>query len=116
MERVGKVSKSAALKALLTWVDHGVLKEDSENTFVLLEVAEVAVQRERTRLAVAEQEASTTPEQQQQSQQLMVYWKVRRSCALCWMSSLISASVYPRNADEFTQHDGRTYTLDAEFR
>ncbi|KAF8917802.1 hypothetical protein CPB85DRAFT_1373962 [Mucidula mucida] len=67
MERVGKVSKSAALKALLTWVDHGVLKEDK--------VAEVAVQRERTRLAVAEQEASTTPEQQQQSQQLMVYWK-----------------------------------------
>ena len=30
----------AAIKALSTWVDHGVLKEDPENTFILLEKAE----------------------------------------------------------------------------
>jgi anaphase-promoting complex subunit 2 len=38
--RVGPVDKGAALKALVTWVDLGVLKEDKENTFTLLEIAE----------------------------------------------------------------------------
>lgn len=37
---VGSVGRSAALKALLTWVDLGVLKEDREGTFRLLEIAE----------------------------------------------------------------------------
>jgi hypothetical protein len=38
--RVGSVDRSSALKALVTWVDLGVLKEDTENSFRLLEVAE----------------------------------------------------------------------------
>lgn len=38
--RVGSVDRPAALKALLTWVNLGVLKEDTENTFRLLESAE----------------------------------------------------------------------------
>jgi anaphase-promoting complex subunit 2 len=38
--RVGSVDRSAALKALVTWVDMGILKEDVENTFRLLEVKE----------------------------------------------------------------------------
>lgn len=37
---VGSVDRTAALKALITWVDLGVLKEDEENVFRLLEVAE----------------------------------------------------------------------------
>jgi anaphase-promoting complex subunit 2 len=37
---VGSVGRSAALKALLMWVDHGVLKEDEEGIFRLLETAE----------------------------------------------------------------------------
>ena len=40
--RVGSVDRSSALKALVTWVDLGVLKENSENSFQLLEVAEEA--------------------------------------------------------------------------
>lgn len=40
--RVGSVDRSSALKALATWVDLGVLKEDTENSFRLLEVAEAA--------------------------------------------------------------------------
>ena len=40
LARVGPVGRSAALKALLTWVDMGVLKEDTEGTFRLLETAE----------------------------------------------------------------------------
>jgi anaphase-promoting complex subunit 2 len=38
--RVGSVDRTAALKALITWVDLGVLKEDIENNFRLLERAE----------------------------------------------------------------------------
>ena len=37
---VGSIDRVAAIKALSTWVDHGVLKEDPENTFILLEKAE----------------------------------------------------------------------------
>jgi anaphase-promoting complex subunit 2 len=37
---VGSVGRSAALKALLTWVDLGVLKEYTEETFRLLDIAE----------------------------------------------------------------------------
>ncbi|KAJ7839650.1 hypothetical protein B0H13DRAFT_1650100, partial [Mycena leptocephala] len=39
---VGAVDQTAALKALITWIDLGVLKEDEENRFRLLEVAEEA--------------------------------------------------------------------------
>ncbi|KAJ7927180.1 hypothetical protein B0H13DRAFT_1598935, partial [Mycena leptocephala] len=42
MEDVGTVDRTAALKALITWIDLGVLKEDEENTFRPLEVAEAA--------------------------------------------------------------------------
>lgn len=78
---MGNVTKSAALKALLTWVDRGVLKEASDNTFVLLEVAEaVTTQRDRR---VAEEEPADDPAQQQQSQQMVVYWKVRSPSLSC---------------------------------
>lgn len=44
IDQVGSsVDRAAALKALLTWVDLGVLKEEGENTFSLLEVAETVV-------------------------------------------------------------------------
>jgi anaphase-promoting complex subunit 2 len=39
---VGAVDRTAALKALITWVDLGVLKEDEENQFRLLEITEEA--------------------------------------------------------------------------
>ena len=35
-----KVEKAAALKAILTWVDLGVLKEEDSGAYKLLEVAE----------------------------------------------------------------------------
>lgn len=37
---VGSVNRIAALKALLTWVDLGVLKEEDDHAFRLLERAE----------------------------------------------------------------------------
>ena len=44
---VGDIVRSAAFKALVTWVNMGVLKEDLENTFVLLERAEEDVSGKR---------------------------------------------------------------------
>jgi len=76
--RVGSVNRMAALKALVTWVDLGVLKEDTENNFRLLEIAEEPTPGARV--------ASSTPApvdepppvvtvQQQQADKMKVYWK-----------------------------------------
>ncbi|PPR07923.1 hypothetical protein CVT24_000903 [Panaeolus cyanescens] len=77
---VGKVDRSAALKALATWIDHGVIKEDPENTFILLEHAEqsggAAAARGTARLAeVVPDNPPMSAAQQQQAEQMRVYWK-----------------------------------------
>lgn len=99
IDRVGSsVDRAAALKALLTWVDLGVLKEEGENTFSLLEVAETAVPGAYVResragndffestshlltafiVANAAMELPSAPSvQQQQAEQMKIYWKVR---------------------------------------
>ncbi|KAK0499999.1 hypothetical protein EDD18DRAFT_1147982 [Armillaria luteobubalina] len=69
MTRVGPISKGAALKALLTWVDKGVLKEEGDGSFKLLEVAETVQPVDPSRLAVVEEQVPTVPEQ------MRVYWK-----------------------------------------
>lgn len=100
------VDRTAALKALLTWVDLGVLKEQTENTFKLLEVAEtVATGAREPRggermffcfvfenifvglllillykmpVTTSAVELPSAPSvQQQQAEQMRVYWKVR---------------------------------------
>ena len=40
MSATGISDRSSAVKALSTWANHGVIKEKSENSFVLLERAE----------------------------------------------------------------------------
>ncbi|KAJ3735886.1 hypothetical protein DFJ43DRAFT_1054769 [Lentinula guzmanii] len=81
-ELIAKVGSSvdgtAALKALLTWVDLGVLKEQAENTFRLLEVAESAADGAREWRTVTKSviELPSAPSiQQQQAEQMRVYWK-----------------------------------------
>ncbi|KAG2066301.1 hypothetical protein BDR04DRAFT_1130046 [Suillus decipiens] len=68
--RSGSVNRNAAVKALVTWVDMHVLKEDSEGVFRLLSVAEVPT---------AGTEAGELPPvmsvQQQQAEQMKMYWK-----------------------------------------
>ncbi|KAF7364718.1 Anaphase-promoting complex subunit 2 [Mycena venus] len=74
IEGVGAVDRIAALKALITWIDLGVLKEDEENTFRLLEVKEEAAPP--SRIAPAAIDAPTvTAAQQQQADQMRLYWK-----------------------------------------
>ena len=101
---MGDIDRSAAFKALVTWVNMGVLKEDPENTFVLLERAEEDVSGKRSPeewgvsagtflaiylfihwvLALIGGGVNPGPElppvitaQQQQAEQMKVYWKVR---------------------------------------
>ncbi|KAH7925590.1 hypothetical protein BV22DRAFT_1010971 [Leucogyrophana mollusca] len=73
ISRVGSVSRSAALKALATWVDMHVLKEDDENVFRLLSVAEEPGTRHVPK--PAEELPSIVSVQQQQAEQMRVYWK-----------------------------------------
>ncbi|KAJ7214102.1 hypothetical protein GGX14DRAFT_392871 [Mycena pura] len=47
IDGVGAVGRAAALRALITWIDLGVIKEDEVNTFRLLEVAEEAAPSSR---------------------------------------------------------------------
>ncbi|KAG6917758.1 hypothetical protein DXG01_001163 [Tephrocybe rancida] len=74
---VGSVNRSAALNALLTWVDRGVLKEDSEGTFRLLEITEEpSAPSSHARPAPSAPELPpVTSIQQQQAEQMRVYWK-----------------------------------------
>jgi len=79
IQRVGSVDRSSALKALVTWVDLGVLKEDSENSFRLLEVAEEATPGTRPAASRPVPATDSLPPissiQQQQAEQMKVYWK-----------------------------------------
>jgi len=79
---IGSIDRGAAIKALSTWVDYGVLREDPENTFILLEKAEGDDGHEHGPPREARVLASTVPEylpvaamQQQQAEQMRVYWK-----------------------------------------
>lgn len=76
IERVGTVTRSAALKALGTWVDMRLLKEDSENVFRLLSVAEDVTEVAPPKLAVGGEDLPPVISvQQQQAEQMRVYWK-----------------------------------------
>ncbi|KAJ7604032.1 hypothetical protein FB45DRAFT_958198 [Roridomyces roridus] len=73
---VGSVDRTAALKALITWIDLGVLKEDEESVFRLLEVAEETAPAARTApTANVVEEPAMSAAQQQQADQMRLYWK-----------------------------------------
>lgn len=74
--RVGKVTRSAALKALGAWVDMRLLKEESENVFRLLSVAEDVTEDATPKLAIGGEDLPPVISvQQQQAEQMRVYWK-----------------------------------------
>ena len=83
--KVGLIERSQAVKALTTWVELGVLKEDSPDHYRLLKTAQEAT---ATTKAAAKQPAAAVEElppvvtvQQQQAEQMRVFWKVR-TCIL----------------------------------
>ena len=88
VERVGSIERPAALKALLAWVDRGVLREENDGAdmqrFRLLEstptdagAVPVGMTTVGSRVALAEEQPAVLTVQQQQAEQMKVYWKVR---------------------------------------
>ncbi|KAH9953328.1 ubiquitin-protein ligase [Russula dissimulans] len=87
IERVGPLERSAALRALMAWVDRGVLREESDGAdvqrFRLLESAPtdggatvaVGMTTAGSRVGLAEEEPAVLTVQQQQAEQMKVYWK-----------------------------------------
>lgn len=76
--RSGSVNRNAAVKALATWVDMHVLKEDSEGVFRLLSVAEGPTPRSRLQAPKPAETGELPPVmsvQQQQAEQMRMYWK-----------------------------------------
>ena len=78
--KIGAIERPAALKALATWVELGVLKEDTPDCYRLLKVAEAAgttsrAAKKHTTAAVNDLPPVVTV-QQQQAEQTRIYWKV----------------------------------------
>jgi len=73
---VGSVDRATALKSLITWVDLGVLKEENEDTFRLLEIAEDPTPgaRETRSVLTAVNDSATTAAQHQQAERMRLYW------------------------------------------
>ncbi|TCD66611.1 hypothetical protein EIP91_001120 [Steccherinum ochraceum] len=79
LAEVGNVDRTAALKAISTWLNLGVLKEVAMDQYKLLNVAEADVYGSGSRLpapAPAEDELPpVVTMQQQQAEQMQVFWK-----------------------------------------
>lgn len=133
IEAVGSVDRSAALKALITWVDLGVLKEDTEDTFRLLEIAEEPSAEPRERRAgmfmflhalsylltlgivpVTPDVPPVASAQQQQAEKMRVYWKVRDIFPIRWLGKHITMTVYRRHAYESRSASGGQNTIHAQ--
>ncbi|RXW21342.1 hypothetical protein EST38_g4511 [Candolleomyces aberdarensis] len=78
---VGNVDRSSAVKALSTWANKGVIKEQGENSFILLERAEEGASDEDGLLS-EELAPSAVPAlppvqtaQQHQAEQMRIHWK-----------------------------------------
>lgn len=115
IERVGPIERPAALKALLAWVDRGVLREENDGTdmqrFRLLESAPtdagavpVGMTTAGSRVALTEEQPAVLTVQQQQAEQMKVYWKVCPlgfwTCVLCYVLSVWFAAVHRGHAHE----------------
>lgn len=77
--RVGSVDRTSALKALLAWVDRGVLQEDKDDTFKLLEEVDASQPEPHTRPSGTrtqnEELLPVLSVQQQQAEQMKVFWR-----------------------------------------
>ena len=88
IERVGPIERPVALRALLAWVDRGVLREENDEAdmqcFRLLESSPtdvgsvpVGMTTAGSRAGLTEEQPTVLTVQQQQAEQMKVYWKVR---------------------------------------
>ncbi|KAF6754942.1 hypothetical protein DFP72DRAFT_1068086 [Ephemerocybe angulata] len=76
IKAVGNVDRSSAVKALSTWTNMGVIKEQNENTFVLLEQAEDGAEMwEMAPIQAAPSLPPVQTMQQVEAEQMRVHWK-----------------------------------------
>jgi anaphase-promoting complex subunit 2 len=99
--RLGSVDHAPTVKALNMWADKGVLTEEKEACYKLLEIADTSIRapiqraRECCSLppvynvkadwfheAVEEEAPAIITVQQQQAEQMKIHWKVRSTCEL----------------------------------
>jgi anaphase-promoting complex subunit 2 len=93
MSRVGTTERSTSLKALVAWVDRGVLRDDDGDRFSLLEKAETsAAPRHAVHRPIIDDEPLADNTQQQQAAQMQVYWKVTPRLCGDFLSELIVAA------------------------
>ncbi|TFY75769.1 hypothetical protein EWM64_g8243 [Hericium alpestre] len=74
IERVGSIERSSAMRALISWVDRGVLKADGEDQFRLLEQADADHSNRPRRVIMMEEEPTVLSVQQQQADQMKAFW------------------------------------------
>ncbi|KDQ62714.1 hypothetical protein JAAARDRAFT_30609 [Jaapia argillacea MUCL 33604] len=109
--KLGGVDKASALKSLGTWVDLGVLKEEEDFKYRLLETAEAETSGGRAhapRPAIAEEPLAVVTVQQQQAEQMRVFWKFIEgmltnlgSLSLDRIQTMLKfAPTYDRNIDQ----------------
>lgn len=122
-------------KALNKWVNLGIIKEEEEGGFVLLEMQEeggVKPSTSRqgtsaanplldkpvdTKIAVVEEAPSVMTVEQQQAEQMKVYWRVcvgSRFSLSCTLTKL--PVVHRRNVDELGITSPRSYSNHASDR
>ena len=140
---LGSVERPAIVKALVTWVELGVLKEDSESVFKLLNVAAVdassrtAQKQPGARLikprspwvqssprvcftaVVVEEVLPVMTVQQQQAEQMKVFWKVSQTVTLdlvlkVVLTGVVFAVVHRRHAEEPWVAAARQDSADAQ--
>ncbi|KAI0801938.1 hypothetical protein BC629DRAFT_1284384 [Irpex lacteus] len=78
IEKIGSIERPAVIKALGTWIELGVIKQDETNKFRLLHVAEAAAgpkSAQRPQAMVVEEDVPLIAAQQQQAEQMKVFWK-----------------------------------------
>ena len=134
---VGSIDRAAAIKALTTWVDLGVLKDEGGGLYRLLEVAEdgsatsSSVPRPGTLcvcgkydddtdcalVRVVEEVPAVLTVEQQQAEQMKVYWKVcARALLLPGTDANATLVVHRGHAHESRDAASGSNTNDAEVR
>lgn len=75
--RVSKVDRAMIIRALGTWLDHGVVKDEGQETFRLLNVSDAAngTSQPASRPAIVDEPPPIMTVQQQQAEQMQVFWK-----------------------------------------
>lgn len=80
MEKVGLTDTVVATKALVTWVDLGVLREEEPGQYILLKTADplgsTSKNTGKAPAAAVEDLPPVVTVQQQQAEQMRVFWKV----------------------------------------